>query len=98
MKLQSKERASGKIKRRYDTAKTPYQRVMESPDVSEGVRRELSRVYRSLNPAKLKREIDRKLTLLYQAKHPSQKVESQKKLHPSTVTFLIAQPEPVSVT
>ncbi|MBI1883580.1 MAG: hypothetical protein HYS08_05185 [Chlamydiae bacterium] len=72
MKLISKERVGGKIKRRYDIAKTPYQRVMESPDVSEAVKRELSRAYQSLNPAKLKREIDKKLTLLYQVKHQRQ--------------------------
>lgn len=34
MKLVSKERVGGKIKRKYDKPKTPYQRIMESKDVS----------------------------------------------------------------
>lgn len=33
MKLASKERVKGRIHKRYDLAKTPYQRVMESDDV-----------------------------------------------------------------
>jgi hypothetical protein len=35
LKLQSKTRVDGKLKKKYDIARTPYQRVLESPDVSE---------------------------------------------------------------
>ncbi|MBI3335011.1 MAG: transposase [Candidatus Portnoybacteria bacterium] len=103
MKLQSKERIRGRIKRRYDIPKTPYQRVMESPTVSLKTKQELTTLYHSLNPAQLKRTINTKLTLLSQVYHAkyeqSQKVElSKKKLTPRTVTFLIPQPEPISVT
>jgi len=98
MKLKDKVREGGKIHRRYDTPKTPYHRVMESKVVLEETKERLSALYRSLNPAKLKRDIDKKLTLLYQVKHHAQKVESKKKLQPSMVTFFIAQPETVSVT
>ena len=100
IKLISKERIGGKIHRKYDTAKTPYARVMESKEVSEEVKEELKRVYESLNPALLKREIDRKLKLLYkvyQEKQAStQKVELKiaplKKLMPATVSFLMTKP------
>jgi len=98
MKLQSKEHIGGKIKRRYDIPKTPYQRVMESLDVPVAVKQELTSLYHSLNPAQLQRDIERKLTLLYRVKHSSLKVETPKKLQPRMVTFLIAQPEPISVT
>jgi len=97
MKLASKERIGGKIKRRYDIPKTPYHRIMESPDIPAKKKQELTRLYHSLNPAQLKRTIDEKLELLYQVKHPALKVEPQKKLQPRMVRFLIAQPEPVSV-
>lgn len=32
MKLQSKERIGGKVKRKYDVPLTPYQRLMESDE------------------------------------------------------------------
>lgn len=100
IKLVSKERIGGKIYRRYDTPKTPYQRVMESKEVSTKTKQELKKIYQSLNPAQLKRTIDRKLDLLYkvyQMKNKSQKVEPQKKLKPISVRKYIAQPEPISV-
>ena len=40
-KLISKERIGGKIHRVYDRAKTPFQRLMESPEVSENKKQEL---------------------------------------------------------
>lgn len=87
MKLQSKERIGGKIKRKDDIPQTPYQRVMGSQMVSLKKKQELTALYYSLNPAQLKRTIDAKLTLLYRVKHQSQKVEIQKKLQPRPVTF-----------
>jgi hypothetical protein len=40
---------------------------MESKDVPEKKKKELKKIYDSLNPAELKRAIDRKLDLLYKA-------------------------------
>jgi hypothetical protein len=100
IKLISKERIDGKIHRKYDRPKTPYQRVMESREVPEIKKQELKGIYLSLNPARLKRTIDKKLDLLYkvyQNKNKSQKVEPQKKLKPFLVRKYIAQPEPISV-
>jgi len=67
IKLVSKERIGGKIYRRYDTPKTPYQRVMESKEVSKKIKQKLKKIYLSLNPAQLKRDIDKRLDLLYRA-------------------------------
>lgn len=101
IKLISKERIGGRIHRKYDTPKTPYQRVMESSEVSIEKKKELQKIYQSLNPAELKRAIDRKLDLLYKAyqnkKNKSQKVGPFKKLIPISVRNYIAQPEPISV-
>lgn len=102
IKLISKERIGGKVHRKYDDPKTPYQRVMESQGVEERLKQELMKAYISLNPAQLKRAIDDKLNKLhkvYQQKNKSQEVASiRKKLQPSTVTFLVADSKPVSVT
>lgn len=102
MKLVSKERVKGKIHKKYDTAKTPYHRAMESPEVSAKKKAELQRIYESLNPAELKRAIERKLDLLYKVYKGKQsnasKVEPKKKQRPATVSSFIAQPVPVSVS
>jgi hypothetical protein len=49
----------------------------------------------------LKRAIDRKLDLLYKAyqkKNKASKVELKKKLKPNSLTFIMTQPEPISLT
>ena len=43
MKIISKQRVEAKVIKKYDTAKTPYCRLMESSDVSEAVKAELCR-------------------------------------------------------
>jgi hypothetical protein len=59
MKQISKVRIGSKITKRYDTAKTPYQRLLESPQISDTVKRKLKGQYESLNPAELYRHIVR---------------------------------------
>ncbi len=43
MKIISKQRIDAKVVKKYDAAKTPYRRLMESSDVSEAVKAELCR-------------------------------------------------------
>ena len=43
MKIISKQRIDAKLIKKYDEAKTPYRRLMESPDVNEAVKAELHR-------------------------------------------------------
>ncbi len=57
MKLIEKTREGSKVKKRYDEARTPYRRLLESPDVDEVTKRKLKRQYAKLNPAELKRQI-----------------------------------------
>ena len=47
--LISKQRIDAKVIKNYDTAKTPYRRLMESPDVNEAVKAELHRRKNSLD-------------------------------------------------
>jgi hypothetical protein len=94
MKLVSKERIGGKIKRRYDVSKTPYQRLIESNQISEENKRKLEATYFSLNPAQLKRTIDAKLSKLYQIyeeKGRTQRVDPHRRLVPHTVTSFMMQ-------
>lgn len=83
IKLVLKERIAGRIFRRYDKPRTSFQRLMESPEISESTKTGLKNIYQSLNPAELKRRIDKKLDMLYkfyQTKNNSQKVDEKKKI------------------
>lgn len=59
MKLQSKERQGARVKKKYDQARTPYQRLLESSFISEEIKKQLRTQYRLLNPAQLKRQIEK---------------------------------------
>ena len=101
IKLILKERRGGRVHRRYDDPKTPYQRVMESKEVEDRVKKELSKIYLALNPAQLKRTIDVKLNNLYkiyQIKNKSQEMTIRKRLKPNTVTYLFTEQNYISVT
>jgi len=55
-KLLSKHRDGAKVTKRYDTAKTPYQRVLADPRVPAKIKHGLTRQYAQLNPAQLRRD------------------------------------------
>jgi hypothetical protein len=56
-KLIKKERIGSKVIKRYDEAKAPYQRVLESPNIKDEIKVKLRKEYDMLNPAELKRKI-----------------------------------------
>jgi len=58
MKLQEKIRVGSKVIKRYDKPKTPYERLIESPNVDEVTKKKLKRKSKKLNPSKLLREIN----------------------------------------
>ena len=98
MKLVRKERIGGHLKRVYDTPKTPYQRLMESNQIAPQAVKELHQLYLKLNPADLKRQIDKKLSRLFELYQKKKKrsltINPYKKQEPSMVTFyMIQQPE-----
>lgn len=59
MKLKSKERRGSQIKKLYDAPRTPYQRVLDSAQVSDDDKERLRQQYQQLNPAALKRGLSR---------------------------------------
>ncbi|HEV2583887.1 MAG TPA: DDE-type integrase/transposase/recombinase [Ktedonobacteraceae bacterium] len=65
MKLLTKERIGSKIKKTYDPAKTPYQRVLESEQVSEEIKACLRQQYATLNPVALLRQMQRLQAVLW---------------------------------
>jgi len=65
LKLIAKERIGNKTIKRYDPAKTPYQRVLEHPDISLLTKARLMHLYVQLKPVKLRRRIDQKTAKLW---------------------------------
>lgn len=65
MVLVRKERDGTKVKRIYDQARTPYQRVLEAPAVAAAVKDRLRQQYVTLNPAALLRQIHACLEALW---------------------------------
>lgn len=58
MKCIEKKRIGSKYIRKYDEPKTPYQRALDHPDISQDVKDELKKTKETLNPLQLKKEID----------------------------------------
>jgi hypothetical protein len=59
MKLKSKERQGARVKKQYDEARTPYQRLLDSNYISAETKEQLRERYHLLNPAQLKRQIEK---------------------------------------
>lgn len=91
MKLKEKTRIGGKVHRKYDVAKTPYQRLIESDQIKRKTKKELKETYRSLNPAELNRNINKKLDQLYKLYHTKKRSQNarpfKKQTARTSVTF-----------
>lgn len=61
VKIISKERIASKTIKKYDTPKTPYQRILESKHISKETKQQLRETFETLNPFKLKDAIDKKI-------------------------------------
>ncbi|HEV8635741.1 MAG TPA: transposase family protein [Chloroflexota bacterium] len=64
-KLVGKERVGAKVTKRYDAAATPYRRLLAAGVLDAAGKDALDRRYRSLNPVRLKQDIDAALELLW---------------------------------
>lgn len=100
MKLKEKQRVGGRVKRKYDTPKTPYQRLLGSGQISNEKKKELQIIYRSLNPAELKRKIEEKTHRLFKAyedKKRTIEANPSKKQRPRSVTNYMIQPPSIGL-
>lgn len=84
MKLIEKTRVGGKLRRTYDTPRTPCQRALECPEIVPETKERLTALYGTLNPVKLKRDIEKKLDELF-------KLVRERKQQKVPVTFSLSQ-------
>jgi hypothetical protein len=61
MKLIKKQRIGSHYRKEYDEAKTPYQRVLDEPLISQAEKDKLIALYKTLDPFALKKKIQLKL-------------------------------------
>ena len=79
MKLVGKSRQGAKVRKVYDTARTPYQRLLEAGVLSERKQQELAAVYRGLNPVLLLEQMNGHLERLWRlAEHPAHRQRKTK--------------------
>jgi hypothetical protein len=64
-KLITKERRGAKVHKSYDPPKTPYQRLLDSPDLPDTVKDELRSRAKALHPVTLKRLVNQALDHLF---------------------------------
>ncbi len=65
LKLKEKQRINSRYTKKYEAPQTPLQRLLDSADVSIKAKETLEAVYNSLNPFKLKSNIDDKLKAIF---------------------------------
>jgi hypothetical protein len=79
MKLREKTRDGSRVTKRYDQAKTPYQRLQEAGALTQRAEERLGALYLSLNPAQLQRKIgviQKRLRILAVAKLETMRKEA----------------------
>ncbi len=70
VKLIEKKRVASKTIKLYDKPKTPYQRIMESPDIATSVKNTLKEQYETANPFRFRKEIESKLKEIFALCYP----------------------------
>jgi len=65
MKLQSKVRIGSKVRKKYDSAHTPYRRALASAKVAQDTKQQLTQVFLSLNPIELRQRLEGNLARLW---------------------------------
>lgn len=67
MKIAAKKKINDSVcRKKYDLAKTPYQRLVASKQITKQQRQELTEPYMALHPVTLKKEIDQKIKKIRQ--------------------------------
>ncbi len=86
MKLVSKSRHGAKVYKVYDTAQTPYQRLLRSGVLTEAKQQELATTYYGLHPVLLLKQINENLEKLWATAHYPARQAMKIKTYEASVT------------
>ena len=64
-KLIEKKVIASKVFKRYDSPKTPYERVLESKHVDRSIKRSLKEQFETLNPFQLRKAMESELKKIF---------------------------------
>ena len=78
-KCLEKVRIGSKYRKKYDKAKTPYQRLMEHPQVDQAIKKKVRSEHDQLNPLLLKRRIDKMIGEIFKLQRDYRIANSEKK-------------------
>jgi hypothetical protein len=70
MKLERKQRVGSKYHKKYESPKTPYQRIIENPNIPKIKKHQLEKIHETLNPFELQKQIQKKLKEIFKYVHP----------------------------
>ena len=87
IKLREKTRVGGRIKRKYDKAQTPYERLLASGQISKAKQRQLRAQYQALNPAELRRQLEQLRHRLEEVGHAKGDVVHKPAAHGPAITI-----------
>jgi hypothetical protein len=88
MKLVSKTRHGAKVHKVYDTAKTPYQRLLQAGVLTKAKQQELAATYHGLNPVLLLKQINEILECLWRlAEHPREQRKAESRDNSVTAIY-----------
>jgi hypothetical protein len=68
-KLIDKTRVGAKVRKVYDPPRSPYRRLLASPDLGDEAKAELVRRHTSYNPVLLQQEVHRAVAALMEQRH-----------------------------
>ena len=70
VKLIAKERSGSKTIKHHDSPKTPYQRIIASPDIPDSIKQSLSKQLEKNNPFLLRKAMGKKLKMIFSHINP----------------------------
>ena len=88
-KLILKTRVGSKVTKKYDEAKTPYRRVLESEYIDDKIKAQIKLEYDSLNPAELKRIMSGLQNKLLKLNALKQKVEKDAAIYEEPYGYIL---------
>lgn len=68
MTFVSRDQYTGEVKR-YDSPKTLYQRILDSPDMFDEIKKKLADLFQTLNPFILRKAMEKKLKKIFPLYH-----------------------------
>ena len=79
-KLIASHREGAKVRKQFDRAQTPYQRLMASGALSQEQRQALEAIYKSLNPVQLCAQIEEAQRNLWRLPHPDTRTDKEERI------------------